>query len=165
MSHNTAQPPPPGTGSDMGTGHGAGHGRHHHDHDYDHDRAAAWAAGGTLFAGTLLLVSGIMDILQGIVAIARDSVYARVHNYVYSFNITSWGWIHLALGVLMVVIGLGVLRGATWARMTGIVLASLNVFAQFMFLPFAPVWSILALGVSVFVIWSLAWGHGGHRTV
>jgi hypothetical protein len=140
----------------MGMGPGAGHGRH--------DHTAAWAAGGTLFAGTLLLVSGIMDILQGIVAISRDSVYARVHNYVYSFDITSWGWIHLALGVLMVLVGFGVLRGATWARFTGIALASLNVFAQFMFLPYAPVWSILTLGVSVFVIWSLAWDRGAHRT-
>ncbi|WP_329456974.1 DUF7144 family membrane protein [Streptomyces sp. NBC_01497] len=158
MSQNTAQPPR-GAGSDMGAGPGAGHGRH------DHDHTAAWAAGGTLFAGTLLLVSGIMDILQGIVAISRDSVYAHVHNYVYSFNITSWGWIHLALGVLMVLVGLGVLRRATWARLTGIALAALNIFAQFMFLPFAPVWSILAIGVSVFVIWALAWDRGTHRTV
>jgi hypothetical protein len=138
----------------MHMGPGAGHGRHNHDH------TAAWAAGGTLFAGTLLLISGIMDILQGTVAIAKDSVFVQANNYVYSFNITSWGWIHLALGVVMAIVGLGVLRGATWARMTGIALAALNVFAQFMFLPYAPVWSILSLGVSVFVIWSLAWGHG-----
>ncbi|WP_234434111.1 DUF7144 family membrane protein [Streptomyces sp. NRRL F-5126] len=159
MSHNTAQHPR-STGSDMGMGHDAGTGRGRHDHD----AAAVWAAGGTLFAGTLLVVSGVMDILQGIVAIARDNVYAHVNNYVYSFNLTSWGWIHLALGVLMVIVGLGVFRGATWARMTGIALAALNVFAQFMFLPYAPVWAILALGVSVFVIWSLAWDRGGRRS-
>lgn len=141
-------------GTGMGTagaGPGAGHGRR------ADSTAAAWAAGGTLFAGVLLLVSGVMDILQGIIAIAKDSVFVQANNYVYSFNVTSWGWIHVVLGALLALVGLGVLGGAAWARAAGIVLASLNVFAQFMFLPYAPVWAILSLGVSVFVIWALAW--------
>lgn len=67
--------------------------------------AGAWAAGGTLFAGVLMLVTGFMDIFQGIAGIAEDDVYTRVGDYVFKFNLTTWGWIHLILGVIVAIAG------------------------------------------------------------
>ncbi|MER7517096.1 hypothetical protein [Streptomyces sp. NPDC126499] len=116
----------------------------------------AWAAGGTLFAGVLMLVTGAMDILQGIAGIAEDDIYARVGDYVYEFNLTTWGWIHLCLGVVVAIAGYGILTGAEWGRVAGIALASLNVVAQFLFLPYQPWWALFSMAVSVFVIWALA---------
>lgn len=121
-----------------------------------------WAAGGTVFAGVLMLVSGVLGILDGIAGIAKDDVFARVGDYVYSFNLTAWGWIHLILGILVALTGWGILKGADWARGAGIALASLYVIEYFLFLPYAPVWSVISIGIGVFVIWALA-HHDGHR--
>ncbi|MER6344956.1 DUF7144 family membrane protein [Streptomyces sp. NPDC001595] len=115
-----------------------------------------WASGGTVFAGVLLLVHGILAILQGIAAIAEDDVYARLGDYVYEVSLTGWGWILLVLGVVCAVTGAGILKGAAWARATGIVLASLSLIAQFLFLPYAPLWSLIMVGIDFFVIWALA---------
>lgn len=117
---------------------------------------SAWAVGGVTFAGILLLVNGILAILQGISAIAKDDVYARVDEYVYRINLTGWGWILVVLGAVAVVTGLGILKGAEWARITGIVLASLSIIAQFLFLPYAPLWGLIMIAVDFFVIWALA---------
>ncbi|SHM32517.1 DUF7144 family membrane protein [Actinacidiphila paucisporea] len=131
----------------------------------DDDRSA-WAAGGTVFAGVLLLVAGIMAILEGIVGIAKDSVYVVTRgDYVYKFNVTSWGWIHLVLGVIAVLVGLGLLRGSAWSRFAGIAIASLALLANFMFLPYQPAWSLIMIGIYVFIIWSLATYHRhGHQS-
>ncbi|MGW1299027.1 DUF7144 family membrane protein [Streptomyces sp. NPDC002514] len=75
-----------------------------------------------------------------------------------------WGWILVVLGVLAAVTGVGVLRGAEWARAVGIALAVLNVIIQFLFLPYSPIWSIILIGIGVFVIWALAVYQPGPRT-
>ncbi|MFE3033441.1 hypothetical protein ACFXKY_17560 [Streptomyces canus] len=116
----------------------------------------AWAAGGVVFAGVLMLMNGVLAILQGISLLANDDVWARVGDYVYKINHTGWGVILLCLGALAAVTGAFILRGAAWARMTGIFLASLSMLAQFLFLPYAPVWSVIMIGIDFFVIWALA---------
>ncbi|MCX2179280.1 hypothetical protein KV205_01870 [Streptomyces sp. SKN60] len=118
--------------------------------------SGAWASGGTMFAGVLMLVTGVMDILQGIAGIAEDDIYTRVGDYVFKFDLTSWGWIHLCLGVIVAIAGAGILKGAEWGRIAGISLASLNIVAQFLFLPYQPWWALFSMAVSVFVIWALA---------
>lgn len=117
---------------------------------------AAWAAGGVVFAGVLMLMNGVLAIFQGISLLAGDDVWARVGDYTYKISLTGWGVIVLCLGVLAAVTGAFILRGASWARMTGIFLASLSMLAQFLFLPYAPVWSVIMIGLDFFVIWALA---------
>ncbi|MDH6628241.1 hypothetical protein M2271_006073 [Streptomyces sp. LBL] len=115
-----------------------------------------WVTGGVVFAGVLMLVNGILAIFQGISALAKDDVWASLGDYVYKVNLTGWGVILLVLGVLSALTGAGILRGEPWARIVGIFLASLNMVAQFLFLPYSPVWSIIMIAVNVFVIWALA---------
>ncbi|MGA4840702.1 DUF7144 family membrane protein [Streptomyces sp. G45] len=117
--------------------------------------ASPWATGGALFAGVLMLVYGVLGVLTGIAGIAKDDVYARVGDYVYEFNLTAWGWIHLVLGVLVAVTGWGILKGAEWARATGIALAAVAMVAQFLWLPYTPLWALISLALGVFVIWAL----------
>ncbi|MET7653993.1 hypothetical protein [Streptomyces sp. NPDC005486] len=112
-------------------------------------------ADGVLFAGVLMLCSGVLAVLQGIAALAKDDVYARVGSYVYELDLTGWGWIHLVLGVLAAATGAALLKGMTWARFTGIFLAALSLVTQFLFLPYEPLWSIVVMAIDVFVIWSL----------
>lgn len=117
---------------------------------------SGWAAGGVVFAGVLMLVHGLLAVFQGIAAIAGDDVYAQIDDYVYKINLTGWGWILLIVGAGAVATGAGLLKGAAWARAVGIALAALNLVLQFLFLPYAPVWSIVLIAIDVFVIWALA---------
>ncbi|MFE4632043.1 hypothetical protein ACFRJ1_01520 [Streptomyces sp. NPDC056773] len=116
---------------------------------------SAWAAGGTMFAGVVLLVDGVIAVLKGIAGIAENDVYATVGSYVFAFDATAWGWIHLLLGIVLGVVGWGILKNAPWARATGVVLAGLSVVVNFMWLPYAPVWALVSIALGVFVIWAL----------
>ncbi|WP_037568980.1 DUF7144 family membrane protein [Phaeacidiphilus oryzae] len=122
----------------------------------DDGRHRPWAEAGALLAAVLLLVQGVLGVLQGVAAVAKDDVYAVVGHYAFRFDLTAWGWIHIALGVLLFLTGLGVLRGTTWARVTAMVLAGLAVIANFMWLPYTPVWAVIGVGLGLMVIWSLS---------
>ncbi|GHH39202.1 hypothetical protein FHS35_008432 [Streptomyces umbrinus] len=115
--------------------------------------------GWTGFAGAMMIFGGVMAIFQGIAAIAEDDVFVVTRNYAYNFNLTSWGWIHLALGVLVVLAGAALFRGAMWARVIGIGLAGLSMIANFMWLPYQPVWAVVLIAVDAFVIWALCVGR------
>ncbi|MFE7275610.1 hypothetical protein [Streptomyces sp. NPDC057623] len=115
-----------------------------------------WTTGGLVFAGVLMLVNGLLAVLQGISAIAEDDVYGRIGDYVFKINLTAWGWILLGLGAVAMGVGYGILKGAWWARITGIFLASLSMVAHFLFLPYTPVWSVIMVGIDFFVILALA---------
>lgn len=130
---------------------------------YARHPGSAWALGGTVFAGVLMMVGGIMSILNGIAGIATDDVYTSIGNYVFEFSLTTWGWIHLVMGVVVTITGWGILQGKDWARGLGIAFASLFAIEYFMFLPYAPVWSVIAIAVAVFVMWSLATSHDRDR--
>lgn len=125
-----------------------------------HDSRREWAAGGTIFAGLMLLIAGVMAILEGIVGISKDSVYVATRgDYTYKFDVSSWGWIHLVLGIVAVLVGYGVLNGAEWARYGGMLIAGLSMIANFVFLPYQPVWAIVMIAIDTFVIWALATYH------
>ncbi|MVO86470.1 hypothetical protein GPA10_17305 [Streptomyces sp. p1417] len=113
-----------------------------------------------MFAGVLMLVNGVLGVLAGIAGIAEDDVYARLGDYVYKFNLTTWGWIHLVLGLLIAVTGWGILKGAEWARGAGVALAALGMVAQFLWLPYTPLWALVSLALGAFVIWALCTAPG-----
>ncbi|MEU6056908.1 hypothetical protein [Streptomyces sp. NPDC047097] len=108
-----------------------------------------------MFAGVLMMVLGIIDMLQGIVGIARNDVYAEIGDYVFEFDARTWGWIHLVIGLIVALIGAGILSGASWARAGGVALAALALIANFLWLPYQPVWAVISIAIAVFVIWAL----------
>lgn len=115
-----------------------------------------WVTGAVVFAGVLMLMNGVLAIFQGISALAEDDVWARIGDYVYKINLTGWGVILIVLGAVVAATGWGILMGAAWARLTGIFVASLSMVAQFLFLPYAPIWSVIMIALNFFVIWALA---------
>jgi hypothetical protein len=115
-----------------------------------------FATGFAMFAGVLMIISGLWGVLAGIAAIVNDEVYLVTPEYLYSFDITGWGWIHLILGAVVAAAGVGVVRGATWAVVVGITLVSLSALVNFAFIPYYPIWSILIIALDVAVIWALA---------
>jgi hypothetical protein len=128
------------------------------DFGYGSDRSArgAFAHVVSPFAGFLLLIVSLLDVLQGLSAVANDDLYAQGGDYLYEFDLTTWGWVHLVLGVLGVLVAVGILLRAGWALFTGIVVASLSVLTNFMFLPIYPAWSAFIIGFNVLVIWALS---------
>ena len=114
-----------------------------------------WLTGFAMFAGVLMMVGGVWGVLAGLSAILHDEVYLDTPQYLYSFDLTSWGWVHLILGALLAVAGVGVLQGAIWARVIGVAVAVLSMFANFAFIPYFPIWSILIIAVDLIVIWAL----------
>lgn len=117
------------------------------------------AVGFVYFAAIMMVIIGIVDVLQGIAAIAKEHYYVVGSNYVYKVNATTWGWVHLVLGIVLAVAGFFLLRGALWARIVGIVTAALILITNFMWLPYYPVWASILIAASVLVIWALAM-HG-----
>ncbi|MER5914796.1 hypothetical protein ABT124_31120 [Streptomyces sp. NPDC001982] len=103
----------------------------------------------------MLLIAGVLGIFRGIMAIARDDIFVNTPDYVFKFSLTGWGWIHLVLGLLAVVVSLGLFRTMTWARVAGVAIAVLIIISNFLSLPSYPVWSIIMIAFSSFVIWAL----------
>jgi hypothetical protein len=118
-------------------------------------RASGWAIGGISFAATMLLLIGVFQAIDGLVAILNDSFFVVTKNYTFDLDVTAWGWIHLILGILLVFAGWGIFTGKTWAGIAGITLAVLSAIANFFFIPYYPFWSILVIGLDVWVIWAL----------
>jgi hypothetical protein len=107
-----------------------------------------------------MLMIGVFEALAGLVAIFENEFYLTTRNYLFQFDATSWGWIHLVVGVIVALAGWGLLSGRTWARVVGIVLAAFSSTANFLFIPYYPFWSLLLIALDVFVIWALtAHGH------
>ena len=124
--------------------------------DHDTARSSPWTAGLALFAGIVMTVVGVYQVLLGIAALLNDEIYVRTPSYVYGFDLSAWGWVHLGFGLLLVLTGISVVRGQPWARGVGIVLVALNLIANFMFIPYYPLWSLLIVALDVAVIWGLA---------
>ncbi len=122
-------------------------------------RGSTAGAGWVLFAAIMMIVLGIFGALEGLAAIVKSGFYHVPPNYYVNINAKGWGWIHLIIGVIVVLAGLALFQGSTWARVVGIIMASISAIANFLFIPFYPIWSLLIIAIDVFVIWALA-AHG-----
>ncbi|WP_455432742.1 DUF7144 family membrane protein [Streptosporangium soli] len=117
--------------------------------------ASSWVAGLAYFAGSVMVIIGVFSVLAAITAIFRDDVYVIRGDYLFTWDVSAWGWVHLALGILIFLAGLAVFSGQAWARAVGVVLVGLSAIANFMFLPYYPIWSLLIILLDVLVIWAL----------
>lgn len=115
-----------------------------------------WAHGLAVFAGVVMVVGGAFQALEGLAGIVNDKYLVVLPNYLYAFDLTVWGVIHLLVGLALVVIGVSLLRGQTWARVAGIVAAAVAAILNFVWLPIAPLWAIMVIAVDMLVIWALA---------
>ncbi|WP_084039330.1 hypothetical protein [Demequina sp. NBRC 110053] len=113
------------------------------------------AVGFTVFAGVLMMTAGLVQALTGLIALFNDEFFVVGEEYIFQFDISTWGWIHLILGIVVALAGVFVFSGAVWARTIGVILAVLSAVANFLWLPWYPVWGIIMIALAVFVIWAL----------
>ena len=119
-------------------------------------RKGGWAGGLTVFAGVILATIGVFQFFQGLAAIIKGSFYVVAPNNIYEFSVSGWGWIHLVLGIVLAVIGYFILTGQPWARAVGIAVAALSALANFLFIPYYPIWALVLIALDVAVIWALS---------
>ncbi|MCI2418033.1 hypothetical protein MOQ72_11410 [Saccharopolyspora sp. K220] len=115
----------------------------------------AGTSGWLAFAGSLILLVGVFDIISGLTSLFRPDYFLVAAGELLIFNFTTWGWIWLALGVVQAAVGVGCMLGQVWARVAGIVLAALCAIGHIAFLAAFPVWSLLVIALSVLVIYAL----------
>lgn len=116
---------------------------------------SGWAVGLTVTAALFLVLGGAFQFFQGLAAVIKGSVFVSTQETIYEFNVTTWGWIHLILGALVVLTGFALLAGATWARVAGIVFAILAAIANFLWIPYQPIWSVLIIVLCIASIWAM----------
>jgi len=113
----------------------------------------------TTFASILLMIAGAFQFFAGLAALLKDEFFVIGENYAFAFDTTTWGWIHLLLGVILFLAGISLLQGAVWARTLVVIIASLSALANFLWLPYQPWWSIVLITLNVFIIWAVT-AHG-----
>ncbi|MGW2253410.1 DUF7144 family membrane protein [Kitasatospora sp. NPDC001660] len=124
-----------------------------------------YATGWTLFAGCLMIFGGLMAMFEGIGSIVNNTRYVITGDYVYRFNVAGWGWLHLFLGVLIMLAGATLFTGAMWARVVGVVIVGLNMIVNFLWLPYYPFWALVLIAIDIFVIWALTGGIHKEKAV
>lgn len=122
-------------------------------------KPSGWAVGWSYFASMMLMIVGAFAIIDGIVAIAKKEFFVVGQKWVFSFNVTTWGWIHLILGILLVLVGMGILSGNILARTLGVIIAMISAIVNFMWLPYYPIWGVTAIAIDIAIIWALT-AHG-----
>lgn len=113
------------------------------------------------FAGLMMILVGSFHVIQGLVSLFRDEVFVVTrHRLVLDLDYTAWGWIHLVLGAIAVLVGVGLVAGRMVARILGVAVAFLSAVVNLAFLPAYPVWSVMMIVIDVVAMWAIV-VHGG----
>jgi hypothetical protein len=119
------------------------------------DGPSGAAIGGTLLAAALMMITGVLGFFEGLAAIIKGTFFVVLPNYAFSLSAVAWGWWRLIIGVIVFAAGVALLTDRTWARILAVVIASINIIANFVALPYYPVWAVVVIALSAFVIWAV----------
>lgn len=114
-------------------------------------KLSGWAA----FAGVLLFIIGSLDALWGLAAILNDNVVIVGGQGAIVADITTWGWVHLIIGGIVALTGIGLLAGNSSARWPAVFFVAINAISQIVWFPAAPLWSFLLIILDVTIIYQL----------
>ena len=116
---------------------------------------SGWAGGG-YFSGLLMVVLGAAQGILGVSELGQKKLFFVFTDKLVTNNyFLTWGWVDLVLGVFLLVAGLYALHGSSMAKVIGAFFAGLGVLANLVFLPVYPLWSVVAVVLGVFIMYSL----------
>lgn len=115
------------------------------------EAGSGWVA----FAGTILIVVGIFQAFAGLVGILEDEILVVTPDYLVQLDATTWGWVHMIIGLIVVASGFGIFSGNVLARTVGVFVAIGSMLSMFFWLPWYPVWAIVIIALDVAIIWAL----------
>lgn len=116
--------------------------------------------GWIVFASFMMILSGLFQAVAGFTALLKPTWYVATSSHLLVFNYTAWGWIDLIIGFIILLAGFSVLHGSVWARVVGVVLATLSAIAALASISAYPIWSVIIITIDVLVINALT-VHGG----
>ena len=108
-----------------------------------------------IFAAVMLILVGALNAIHGLVAIVNDEWVVWTNRADLYLDLTTWGWVHIAIGLLLVLTGVGVLKGNVLARTIAVLVAGASIVTNFLSLPAFPLWSLTIIVLDVFVIFAL----------
>jgi hypothetical protein len=123
-----------------------------------YEETTGWVGWG-IFAATMMIIGGTLNAFYGLVAAVNDDWVVWTNRTAVYLDLSTWGWVHMILGMLVVFAGFGVLSGNVLARTIGVVLAGVSMVANFFFIPVYPLWAITVITIDALVIWALT-AHG-----
>ena len=118
------------------------------------NKVTGWV-GWVYFAAFMVLIAGIFQLVSGFAALLSPDFYRMQNGSLVVFDLTTWGWVHMLLGIALLCVGTALFSGKAWARVVAVILAMLNLIAQFAFLSEYPLWSFIIIAVDVLVIYAL----------
>ena len=119
----------------------------------------AWV-GWVVFGAVVMVLLGVYHLIAGLVALFRESYFvAPNRDLLVTMSYDAWGWVHLVGGLVVLAAGVGLLTGATWARVVGVVVAMISSVLNLAFLAAAPVWAVMMITMDVLVIYAIT-AHG-----
>jgi len=122
----------------------------------DSTQISSAAVGGIAFGGSMMIMIGAFSTTAGLAGIIDDGYFNPVRRYAFDIPLSAWGWIHLVLGIALVVAGFGLFVGKAWARIAAMILTGLCALNFFLFIPYAPFWSVVVIALCAWVMWSLS---------
>jgi hypothetical protein len=114
------------------------------------ERGAGWV----MFAGTLLMILGTLNFIEGIAAVSNSHFFVNNTNYIAG-SLNTWGWVVLCIGVAEWLVGLGVFFRSQFSRWAGVIVLSLNAIVQLMMIPAYPFWSLSVFTLDILAIFGL----------
>jgi len=128
--------------------------------NYNHSHNVSGWVGWLYFAGTMMMLAGAFQAIAGLVAIFKNGVYVLTPSQLVAFDYRQWGFIHLIIGILLILSAISLFAGRMWGRILAIFLASLSAIANFTFIQANPWWSLTVIVIDILIIYGVA-VHGG----
>ena len=129
-----------------------------YDQPAGYDQRTGWS-GWIVFAAIMMIVGGSLNLFYGVIAAVNDEWVVFTNRANVYLDLSEWGWVHIILGGIVVLSGIGLLSGNILARAVAVIVASLSLIANFFFIPVYPLWAIIVIVIDVLVIWAVT-AHG-----
>ena len=129
-----------------------------YDQPVSHDQRTGWT-GWITFAGVMMILAGSLNLLYGIIAAVNDEWVVFTNRANVYLDISEWGWVHIIVGAVVLISGLGLFSGNILARTIAVVVASISLVVNFFFIPVYPLWAITVIVIDLLVIWAVT-AHG-----
>ncbi len=130
-----------------------------YDQPTGYDEPTGWT-GWIAFAGVMMIIGGALNLFYGIVAVVNDDWVVWTNRGNVVLDVSEWGWVHIILGAIVLLAGIGVFSGNILARTVGVIVASISLIVNFFYIPVYPLWALIVITLDVLVIWALT-AHGG----
>jgi hypothetical protein len=129
-----------------------------YDQPVSYDQRTGWT-GWITFAGVMMILAGSLNLLYGIIAAVNDEWVVFTNRANVYLDISEWGWVHIIVGAVVLISGLGLFSGNILARTIAVVVASISLVVNFFFIPVYPLWAITVIVIDLLVIWAVT-AHG-----